>query len=80
MYDNNGSSMLDYGNASNPMVVGGDPSLQLSGMRKKNKFQSFLGGMQGGQGQPGGIAGGLSQFAGQGGAMGAIGNVAKFFL
>jgi len=70
-------SMLSYGNSGNPIVVGGDPSLRLSGIEpRKRKWQSFLGGAQ----QGGGILGGLSQFAGQGGAMGGIGNIAKFLL
>lgn len=70
------SSMLDYGSAQNPIMVGGDPSLSMSTMRKKNKWQSFLGGAQGG----GGIGGGLATMAGSGGVGGAIGNIAKFMI
>jgi hypothetical protein len=76
MYGDNDSSMLDYGGAQNPVVVGGDPSLHLSSMKKKNKWQSFLGGMQG----SGGIGGGLSSMAGSGGVSGAVGNIAKFLI
>jgi len=76
--ENGDSSMLDYGDdygsAQNPVRVGGDPS--LSTQPRKKKWQSFLGGMQGG----GGVMGGLSTLAGSGGAGGAIGNVAKFLI
>lgn len=73
-------SMLNSGgdgSAGSPIVVGGDPSLQLGGMQqRRNKWQSFLGGAQNG----GGIMGGLSKLAGQGGAAGTIGNIAKFLI
>lgn len=75
------SDSYGSGSSSDPIVVGGDSALQLGSMRKKNKWQSFLGGMQGPQGQGGGgIAGGLKGLAGSGGVGGAIGNVAKFLL
>lgn len=65
------------GSADSPIVVGGDPSLQLSGIQpRRNKFQSFLGGLQGGHGLMGGLAG----LSGQGGMAGRIGGAAKFLL
>lgn len=79
MFDD--SSDYTGGNASNPIMVGGDSSLQLSGAsKKKNKWQSFLGGMQPQGGQGGGVLGGLSSLAGSGGLAGGIGNIAKFLL
>lgn len=71
------SNSYGSGSSSDPIVVGGDSSLQLTGMQpKKKKWQSFLGGAEGG----GGVAGGLKSLAGSGGVGGAIGNVAKFLL
>lgn len=70
-------SMIGDGSAGSPITVGGDPSLHLSQMSQpRNKWQSFLGGMQGGRG----VAGGLSTLAGGGGFGGAIGGMAKFLL
>lgn len=64
------------GNAGSPIVVGGDPSLQLSGMnQRRNKWQSFLGGAR-----QGGLMGGLAGMSGQGGVAGGIGKFAKFLL
>lgn len=64
------------GNSGSPIVVGGDPSLQLSGMdQRRNKWQSFLGGAR-----QGGLMGGLAGMAGQGGVAGGIGKFAKFLL
>lgn len=75
------SSFLDSGggdgSAASPIMAGGDAggSLYL-GPPKKNKFQSFLGGMQGGHGLMGGLAG----MSGQGGAIGGIGKLASRFM
>lgn len=72
-------SLLNSGDGSSgsPIVAGGDPSLQLSGMdQRRNKWQSFLGGARGGRG----IVGGLAGMAGQGGVAGGIGNFAKFMI
>lgn len=76
--ENNGGD----GSAASPIMVGGDPSLQLTNMpQRKKKWQSFLGGMQPNQqGQGGGMLGGLSTLAGTGGFAGGVGNVAKFLL
>lgn len=64
------------GSAGSPIVVGGDPSLQLSSMdQRRNKWQSFLGGAR-----QGGLMGGLAGLSGQGGVAGGIGRVAKFLL
>lgn len=78
-------SLLNSGDGSgaSPIVVGGDPSLQLSGVQpKRSGWQSFLGSMmtQPRQYQQGGMAGRLAGMAGQGGVAGGIGRVAKFFL
>lgn len=75
--DEEQQSFLGDGSEGSPISVGGDPSLYIGGpMQKRNKFQSFLGGMQGG----GGLMGGLAGMAGRGGVAGGIGSVAKFLL
>lgn len=70
-------SFLGDGSEASPISVGGDPSLYVGGpVQKRNKFQSFLGGMGGGRG----LMGGLASLSGQGGAAGGIGSFAKFLL
>lgn len=72
----------------NYVVGAGDDQMMSTGVadqtgKKKNRFQSFLGGMQpqpGGGG--GGVLGGLSALAGHGsvGGPGVLGSVARFLI